>query len=134
MKAYFTRKPINIEAVVKNAEYAKAEGMLPTEVKPIAKVTLNQEEYTAFCRDPLKDWSFLAPHADISMFRGEDEAYCVVIECPNMISLAVCCEGYTYGRYVGCLVSPFDLKILANRIQQAINAGFGERRTPLFSW
>lgn len=134
MKAYFTRKPINIEAVVSNAEYAKAEGMLPTEVKPIARVTLDQEQYAAFCRDPLKDWNFLAPHADISMFRGEDEADCVVIECPNMISLAVCCEGYTYGRYVGCLVSPFDLKILANRLQQAISVGIGERRTPLISW
>ena len=134
MKAYFTLKPVNIEAVVKNAEYAKAEGMLPTEVKPIARVSLNQEQYTAFCRDPLKDWNFLAPHADISMFQGEDEADCVVIECPNMISLAVCCEGYTYGRYVGCIVSSFDLTIMVNRIKHLLNPHFDERRTPLLGW
>ena len=133
MRAYFTRKPPNIEVVVNNAEYAKAEGMLPTDVNPIARVKLDPNQYTAFCRDPLKDWEFLAAYADKSMFRA-NAADSVIIECPEKISLAVCCEGYTYGRYVGCLVSPFDMTVVVNRIKQLFDAGIEERRTPLLSW
>ena len=51
-----------------------------------------------------------------------------------MISLAVCCEGYTYGRYVGCLVSPLDMAVVANRIKQFLDTSIKERRTPLLSW
>ena len=133
MRAYFTRKPPNIEAVMSNAEYAKAEGMVPTDVNPIARVKLGLEQYTAFCRDPLKDREFLKPYADRSMFRT-NAADSVILECPDMISLAVCCEGYTYGRYVGCLVSPFDLTIIVNRIKQLFATDFDERTSPLLSW
>ena len=133
MRAYFTRKPLNIEAVMNNAEYAKAEGMVPTDVNPIARVKLGLEQYTAFCRDPLKDWEFLKPYTDQSMFRT-NAADSVILECPDMISLAVCCEGYTYGRYVGCLVSPFDLTIIVNHIKRLFTVGFNVRRTPLFGW
>jgi len=132
VRAYFTRKPPNISVVMNNAEYAKAEGMLPTNVNPIAWVKLDLKQYAEFCRDPLKDWEFLKPYADRSMFRAH-AADSVILECTDMISLAVCCEGYTYGRYVGCLVSPFDLKIIVSRIKRFFDAGFDERRTPLLS-
>lgn len=133
MRAYFTRKPPNIEAVVQNAEYAKAEGMLPTDVNPIARIKLDLEHYTAFCQAPLNDWEFLKPYAENSMFRA-NTADSVILECPDMISLAVCCEWYSYGRYVGCLVSPFDLMIAVNYIKRFFDAGFEERRMPLLSW
>ena len=103
MRAYFTRKPPNIEAVMSNAEYAKAVGMVPTDLNPIARVKLDLEQYTAFCKEPLKDWEFLKPYADQSMFRA-DTSDSVILECSDMISLAVCLEGFIYGRYVGRLI------------------------------
>ena len=133
MRAYFTRKPRSIEDVINNAECAKAKGILPTAVKPIARLKLDLDEYTAFCQDPARNWSFLTTYADESMFHG-DRANCVILDCPDMVSLAVCCEGYSYGRYVGCLVSPFDPSILANRIH-ALLAGFlDETAMPLPSY
>jgi hypothetical protein len=133
MRAYFTRRPSSIEAVMNNAERAKTDGMLPTEVNPIARVELEPEQYAAFCRTPMKDWDFLSAHADMSMYRT-DEADCIIIECPNMISLAVCCDGYAYGRYVGCLVSPFDLMVFVNRIRHFFETCFEEHNSPLLSW
>lgn len=107
--------------------------MLPTDVNPIARVKLDLEQYDAFCRDPLKDWEFLKPYADRSMFRA-NAADSVILECPDMISLAVCCGGEPCERYVGCLVSPFDLTIIINRIKRLFTVGFNVRRTPLFGW
>ena len=103
MKAYFTRKPMTIEDVKANAEWAKAEHQKPIAVTPIALVTLTSAQYSSFCKAPLKDWDFLVPYADQSGFT-KDGADCVIIECKDHPSIAVALEGFTYGRYVGWLV------------------------------
>ena len=103
MKAYFTRKPMNIEDAKANAAWAKAEHQEPVEVTPIAFVSLTPAQYAAFCKAPLKDWDFLAPYADRSGFT-KDGADCVIIECEGLSGIALALEGFTYGRYVGWLV------------------------------
>lgn len=61
MKAYFTRKPMNMDEAKANAAWAETEHQEPTEVNPIATVTLTPAQYAAFCKAPLKDWDFLIP-------------------------------------------------------------------------
>ena len=61
MKAYFTRKPMNMDEAKANAAWAETEHQEPTEVNPIATVTLTPAQYAAFCKAPLKDRDFLIP-------------------------------------------------------------------------
>ena len=102
MKAYFTRKPMNLDEAKANAAWAKAEHQEPTEVNPIATVTLIPAQYAAFCKAPLKDWDFLIPYADQSGFT-KDGADCVIIECEGQPSIPLALEGFAYGRYFGWL-------------------------------
>ena len=103
MKAYFTRKPMSIMDVIENALQDKEERIEPMSVNPIANVHLNVTDFTDFCSCPVADAPFLAPYADAACFT-DDGADCVIVSGPGKVSLAVCCEGYAYGRYVGWIV------------------------------
>ena len=99
MRAYFTRKPENLEEVKNNAKRAEA---TPVELNVIARVSLNLDQFSDFWANPLLDRDYLAPHAERSVFT-EEGADCMMLECLGMMRIPVVLEGFEYGRYVGWL-------------------------------
>lgn len=104
MQGYLVSRPER----VKNAKFAgrwqRKHGIPPVEINPIGTVQLSQEKYIAFCDAPLQDWGFLAPFAEQSAFRADGHADCVILEAAKQHRIAVCLEGYSYGRYVAYIL------------------------------
>lgn len=65
----------------------------------IARISLDKAKYNEFCKNFMKEYSFLYPYIDTSKVSG-DIWHCVLIEHDPDVAILVMTNGYQYPRFV----------------------------------
>jgi len=90
MKATFTRKPSTLQELIPESEIV------------IEKViTLSQEKFDSFIRQPLQDHDFIKENLEKMFFEPTDETqHCIFVTSDNVpYGFLIQSEGYPYARY-----------------------------------
>ena len=115
-KGYFTRKPADLEEVKYFHREARRDNEEPDTIEKIGEVILTKAEYRDFCKNLVcKDYDFLKPFTEESYFT-ETTARCVMVGAPGEHLLAVCLEGYTYGRYVAWPFGSREVRVPEDKV------------------
>ena len=100
MQGFFVRKPQCVKDAEKIISWSTKHRDVPVEINPIGEAKLTYERYMRFCNEPLQEWGFLKPYAEVAVFHDETHADCVIVWTSGQRRIAVCLEGYCYPRYV----------------------------------